>query len=248
MADYIIDYDTTIDYTIIPDVSIVEGTNPNPPTIVDIVEPAVLDGDRITVKDSSILNVYGGNLDLGDDGVEAIDSSTVNFFGGEIFDEVGAYGHSTINVYDGLFRGHHFSAEEWGTLNIFGGTIEAEIHATEKEGQVHIHGGNILRLEVGEWCQITVYGTGFNYPYGPIPDNAGVLTGVLASGQPINAEFNIDKTYSEDVSIVLAVPEPSTLVMLATSAVGLSFVVRRHLRRPGHSRKPVPAIPKKVAT
>jgi hypothetical protein len=78
---------------------------------------------------------------------------------------------------------------------------------------------------------MTIYGTGFNYPYGPIPDDAGVLTGVLASGQPINAEFNIDKTYSEDVSIVLAVQEPSTLVLLTTNAVGMSVFLRRPCRR-----------------
>ena len=248
----VIDYDTTIDYTIEEEIGVFEGANPNPPTIVNVVEPATIGG--IAAADSSVVNVYGGRIvSTGDDADEAViatDTGVVNFFGGEVisnFEALATFGHGTINVYDGLFRSW-VDAEEYGTINIFGGSFEGPIIAGDTEAQIHIHGGNIPRLEVGEWCQMTVYGTGFNYPYGPIPDDAGVLTGVLSNGQAINAEFNIDKTYSENVSIVLAMPEPSTFAMLATSAVGLFFMVRRHHRRPGHSRKTLHAIPKKVAT
>lgn len=237
VADYIvIDRDTTIDYTIEPDedevdirtIGIFDGANPAPPTIVNIVEPADIRRD-IDVGDSSVVNVYGGRIAATENGIEAFGDSVVNFYGGEVIgvhDVVGAFQHSTINVYEGLFRGHSVDADGDGTINIFGGKFEAPIN-TNGVAQVHIHGGSISRLEVGEWSRVAVYGTGFNHPYGRIPDDAGVLTGVLASGLPIDAEFKIDKTYSEDVSIVLAVPEPSTLAMLATSVVGLLVFLRR---------------------
>jgi hypothetical protein len=241
MADYIvIDRDTIIDYTIEPDgdehpirtIGIFDGTNPDPPTIVDVVEPADIRRD-VDVGDSSVLNVYGGRITATENGIEAFDESVVNFFGGEVIgvhEAFGAYGNSTINVYEGLFRGHSVEAEAAGTINIFGGAFETQIYTSEV-AQVHIHGGSISRLEIAETSWITVYGTGFNYPYGPISDDAGVLTGVLSDGQPINAEFRIDRTFSEDVSVVLAVPESSTLVLMTTSAVGLSVIARRRRRR-----------------
>jgi hypothetical protein len=255
-ADIRFDYDTTIDYTIErhaddgdQGIQILRGTNPEPPTIVNVVEPALIHRD-IDVYDSSRLNVYSGRIAATDEGVTAHDTSIVNIHGGEISsasaggtslvnvfggefksqDGIQAFGHGTVNVYDGLFHGR-VDAEGWGTVNIFDGTFEAGVAATDQEGQMHIFGGSISRLEVEEWCQMTVYGTSFNYPHGPIHDNAGMLTGVLASGQPISAEFNIDKTYSEDVSIVLAVPEPSTLVLATTSAVGMLAFLRRRRRR-----------------
>ncbi len=95
-----------------------------------------------------------------------------------------------------------------------------------------VSGGAILSMSAGKEsgthdCVITVDGSGFNYPYGPIPDASGTLTGTLASGDPISAAFEI---YS-DASIVL-VPEPSSLVGLIGILVtaGLGYIRRRRMQ------------------
>jgi hypothetical protein len=63
---------------------------------------------------------------------------------------------------------------------------------------------------------MTIVGTEFNYPYGPLSDSPGTLTGVLASGESINISFRIEG----DASIVL-VPEPSPMVLLTMTTIGL---------------------------
>lgn len=64
----------------------------------------------------------------------------------------------------------------------------------------HLQGQIVISLDtVIDYSVITVAGSGFNYPYGPISDASGTLTGTLASGDAINAGF---QTYSS-ASIVL---------------------------------------------
>jgi hypothetical protein len=229
-ADRILDYNTTIDYTIEADpndegagVLIVEGTNANPPTVVNIVEPAYINRD-VTLRDASVLNVYGGRLNGHDDGLGAIDNSTVSLYGGEFSSPgaaVSAYGHATINIYDGLIH-NETDAEGWSTINIFGGAFEAAIDANDEQARVYIHGGIIPGLRVDEQCVITVYGRDFNFPYGPIGDSSGTLIGTLAGGDLINAPFEI----LSEGSIVLAVPEPPSVLLSVLAVLGLGTLRR----------------------
>jgi hypothetical protein len=244
-ADVVIDYDTTIDYTITDSVRIVEGGNPNPPTVVDIVEPAYVsrnvrafdfsivnvrggtiggyDDETLTAYDTSTVNVYGGSL--GGE-VNVINNGVVNIYGGYVFD-ADAAGSGTLNIYGGEVGGPN--ATDGSTVNIFDGQIDG-IRATDS-GTVSIHGGTIvsdMRSGVGRGYHdsvITVFGTDFNYPYGPIPESSGVLTGVPANGGSIDVTFEI---YS-DASIVL-VPEPCTVVLLAMGVLGLAARTRRRRR------------------
>ncbi len=253
-GEIIIDQNTTINYTTEEDVHIVEGANP--PTVVDVVSPASLHG-HTRAFDSSILNVTGGLAQAvyaHDSSVvnytgggwcsvmETYDASTANLSGG--FNDLFAYGTSTVNLM-GDSRGEIWAAYDSSTMNIRGGdtdflqahdSSEVNIYggsfwpSARDSSEVNIYGGTINSLwsgeELGEHTSvITVEGSGFNYPYGPIPDESGTLTGMLASGDPINAGFEI---YS-NASIVL-VPEPSTLLLLSTSAASLAFYVWRRRR------------------
>ncbi len=81
-------------------------------------------------------------------------------------------------------------------------------------------------LTANDASTVTFVGSGFNYPYGEIPDGSGSLTGTLANGDPIDVWFDVDG----DASIVLAVPEPSSIALLATAAFGLMGCARRRRR------------------
>ena len=245
-AEVVIDYDTTIDYTISDDVRVIEGGNPSPPTVVDIVEPAEV-SRSVRVFDSSIVNFRGGTIHGYDDqGLTARDTSTVNMYGGTISDELSAVDFSTVNVHGGYVSDADTGGS--GTLNIYGGEVGGPnatdtcvvnifggdidgVRATQS-GTVNIHGGNIVsEVRAGSGFGdhdgvITVFGAGFNYPYGPIPDSSGTLTGNLADGSPIDVSFEI----YDDASIVLAVPEPASVVLLTAGAGGLLAFARRRKR------------------
>ena len=244
-AEIVIDYDTTIDYSINELVRIIEGVDP--PTTVEIVEPAYIDG-YVDIYQSSIVNISGGTID-DPTGVEsrymrAYDSSIVNVSGGRLFG-LKAYHNSLVNVTDGYFDSGDISVRDSATINFFGGLTEAlgtndfstlnvfggvvEKISSEDSSTVNVFGGTIREFDLGEGAPastlVTIRGSGFNYDYGPIPDAAGTLTGTLANGDSIDATFVI----SSGSSIVLApIPEPSTIILLMTGAFGLlGYRIRR---------------------
>jgi len=107
-------------------------------------------------------------------------------------------------------------------VDILGGSIQKIV--AYDSSIVHISGGTIGLVQAGydddgHTSIVTILGTDFNYPYGAIPDDAGTLTGTLANGDPIDAPFEIHS----DASIVLAVPEPNTVIMLCL--VALTFLI-----------------------
>ena len=146
--------------------------------------------------DFSLLYVSGGSND-GD--LRAYDSSTVHFSGGEIDNDTYAYDSSTVHVSGGEPRRVH--AYNSSTVNILGGSLRS------------LEAGSIDGIHTSV---ITIAGTDFNYPYGPLSDSSGTLTGIVASGESIDVEFEI---YS-NAAIVL-VPESGTAALLSLAVVGL---------------------------
>jgi hypothetical protein len=186
-AQVVIDYDTTVDYTIDDGVAIREGANPTPPTVVSFVEPADIRMD-IDVYDASEVHVLGGEFR---DALATRDTSTLRIFGGHFWEGLAALDASTMHV--------------------FGGQDVDDVS-----------------LDAGGSSTITVYGTDFNYPYGPIGDASGRLTGTLLNGDKM-WEGGWPFEIHDQAQIILAIPEPSTLVLLTTSALGmLAFIRRRH--------------------
>jgi hypothetical protein len=69
---------------------------------------------------------------------------------------------------------------------------------------------------------INVYGSGFDYAYGPISASSGTLTGTLSDGSPLNLTFFQE---SPGEIILNPTPEPATLSLLALG--GLAMLRRR---------------------
>jgi hypothetical protein len=196
--------------------------------------------------DSSSVDIAGGAVH---GFLETLGSNTVHISGGEIADlipgvastvdivdgTIGSlvpWGSSTVDISGGSFS-RQVCATSSSTVNISGGVFHDAVRASDS-GTVNIVGGTIKEIESGSGfglqnSVITVWGTSFNYPYGAIPDSSGNLTGILASGDPIDAHFEI----RSDASIVL-VPEPSAAVLFGVGALAF-FGCRPWRRRPSAS-------------
>jgi len=152
-------------------------------------------GADVFADNSATVNVYGGftvHID-----VRATGSSSLNLFDG-YFEDVTVSGSSKSQIYGGHFdedfeahdsseidvRGGGLSIEAWdsSSIRVFNGSVGVGV---TDASSVHIFGGHIWGMYAAEWSPtpssavITVYGTHFNYPYGPIPDADGTLTGTL---------------------------------------------------------------------
>jgi len=183
--------------------------------------------DSVQARDSSTVNMLGGRISGG--GLDARDSSTVNVSGGWIGDHLNAYDSSTVNISGGSISEDVFS-HDFSTLNISGGEIGDHLKA-EDSSRINVSGGAIERITAGSTSGahssiITIAGSGFNYPYGEIPDSDGTLIGLLAGGDPINAPFSIYGNAS-----IMLVPEPATLSLLALGGMALLSRRRRSSAR-----------------
>jgi len=218
----VIQSDTTTNTYIGESVEIIEGTNPSPPTTVDLVSPGGL--NEVDLYDSSVLNIYDGTTV---DEMAVRDASVVNVYGGAVTDVTHVVGNSTLNLYGGQMSAVRAGgSSQW---MISGGEVPFADVADAATGKVY--GGTIQDLFAGpgldtQESRITVYGSGFNYDYGEIPVLTGILTGILADGSALNAGLGID----DNAQIVLApVPEPASVVLLVMPAVIL-LIFRRWRR------------------
>jgi len=187
-----------------------DSPDPDPvPTTVNLQSGGRI-YDDVSVYNTSIVNTYDGSY-IRDD-VSATDESTVNIHGGLIIDKVSVVSNSTLNVYNGQIR-DGIMARQGGTVNFYDGWIENDLHGDNDFGEngstINVYGGvigdnlqanddsifNVYGGEIGGGIYaninsvINIYGTGFNYPYGPIGDMEGTLTGTLSNGDLLNCLF-----------------------------------------------------------
>ncbi len=210
LAQIVISSDTTIAAPMEGNVHIVSPSSS--PTTVQVRQPALF-VMNLEVFDHSVVNYHGGMV--GGE-LRARETSVVNILGGS-FDDVIADGAATLNV-----SGGHFDdlllAEDTSVVNIRGGGVEAV--KGSHDSRIFISGGFVDGMVTEHSASIFVSGSGFNFPYGPIEQRFGVLSGTLANGDPINANFNINAG-----SIVLvAVPEP---VGVLGGVIGGALLLRR---------------------
>ena len=217
-AQVVFDHNATIAGRYESDVHIVDGANP--PTVVQIMEPAYFERSLL-VEDSSIVHLLGGHVE---EGLIAHDASIVDIRGGTIRNGVFAGDRAILQIAGGNFvdEDEFVTADDFSVVNIHGGTL----WALEARGDAvaFLSGGTLqARLTAEESGTIFIRGTGFNYPYGSIQDASGTLTGFLDTGDAIMADFDINA----DGAIVL-VPEPSGLILtLGAALAGAALLSRR---------------------
>jgi hypothetical protein len=112
--------------------------------------------------------------------------------------------------------------EEWADVYVSGGTIERGT-STSDQSILVIDGGTFGSPIIAFGTSyIYIEGSGFNYPYGPIPVSSGTLTGTLSDGTPLDVEFGRAST------AVIELPEPSALMALESGIAMLALLYRRH--------------------
>jgi hypothetical protein len=209
----------TLDFTIYDSLGVLNSPVSQPTTvnlvtggsIGHVMPSSRLIGDYLCAYQNSLINIsdgkIGGNL-------YAFDSSLINISGGVIGEDLYARDGSLINISGGVIDGILYAYNSWGHVDISGGSIGGDLHAWCS--QVDISGGSIGgSLYAYGWGQVTIDGSGFNYPYGTLT-GSGLLTGTLANGDLI---ANCFQTY--DYARIVLVPEPATLLLLGFGAVVL---------------------------
>lgn len=130
------------------------------------------------------------------------------------------YGPTTVNLLDGGYL-YGVRVLDHSEFNMFGGELDWHGLLTYDYSDAYICGGVIGGdLDLWEHSQLTIEGTGFNYPYGTYSSIIGHLTGTLLNGDPIATPF-----YLHDSATMTLVPEPATLLLLGLGGV----ILRRKL-------------------
>jgi hypothetical protein len=172
------------------------------------------------------------------------EDATLNMSGGEVrFSMIVNPGarDSYVTIAGGRVGSIGVLSTNGGVVDITGGIV-SEINA-EHLAVVVVTGGEIERgaemlgnstLEVygGTWgnhifafdtSYVTIWGSQFNYPDGPLVPSSGTLTGVLEDGTPINLDFGRASTAT------IFLPEPSALAALGSGIAMLALLYRRRI-------------------
>jgi hypothetical protein len=219
-----------IDYTIRDDVW-VDFETPGIGTTVNFLEGGSITRYKdLQCFEDSIINVLGGSISWS---FIAYDSSQVTVSGGLIRYPFNAYDSSQVTVSGGQMG--HLCASDSSQVTISGGQM-GDLCASDSS-QVTISGGVLEEaLIVDSHGTMAIYGSDFavdGTPVGYIELSSILggplrnephrrLTGTLASGEPINNDFQI----GHSAKIVL-VPEPATLLLLGLGGMAL-LRRRRH--------------------
>jgi hypothetical protein len=170
---------------------------------------------RLYIDGANTAYIYGGMIGTG--GIIIVDNGTVNIYGGYILGDIQTlYEGAILNIYGGYISGdiqNYYDYYGGGILNIYGGVVDGDI--TFIESVINISGGLLGgSLYSGAYSDITIHGSGFNYPYGVLT-GSGILTGTLANGDFINCPFNtyFDLEYSEANGRIVLVPVPGAALL-----------------------------------
>lgn len=143
---------------------------------------------------------------------------------------------ATVNILSGAIITHALHmVQPSAEVNIYSGSIDGSLKAMD--GQANIYGGFIgvskglnLYVYLDGTSEFNIYGKGFNYPYGPIPEiagwNQGTLTGTLHMSEEISWIFRYPDTASIILHEMEVIPVPASCI-LAGLGIGLVTWLRR---------------------
>jgi len=213
--------------SVVRDNVMVYNSSLDKPTTANLVTGGTITYN-LFVYDSSKANIFDGVINYQ---LFAFESSQVSVSGGIIGDTLFAHENSLINISNGSIYNYldithnsqanisggtigNIYARQYSQVDISGGTIQGNF-TSDYFSSANITGGTIGgSICVRDQSQLTIYGSGFNYPYGTIT-GSGTLTGMLASGELINNDFST----IGNARIVLT-PVPSAVIL---GSLGLTF-------------------------
>jgi len=177
---------------------------------------AIEHGDYNKLYNSSTINVYEGALIGGGSGscMFMYDSSTLNIYGGTVGLLLGTYDSSIINLYNG-YLGISYIGDS-STLNVYKGYVADWIE----------------NIGVAPTATVNIYGYGFEYtpngrwmpPIGGVGEGWWVskLTGYAFGGDAITFWGLPDPATHDNINLI---PEPMTFLLLGSG--GLAFLRKR---------------------
>ncbi len=238
----------TIDYTITGNsgVEVRHDFVDNEMTTVNVVAGGIIQYSGLRTYNDSQAFISGGTIGNPNWHVWAYDNSRITMTDGIVYDELGARAFSTVTMSGGTINGWlgqeetyrgYLWARENGTVNMTGGTVTGYLCA-EDSGQVIMSGGFVTDAlcagKSGEVSDsvITILGSDFAINGTPVAYGEytvadftnGSITGILVNGDSLNTDFYI----YDNSSIILAVPEPGTVLLFGLG--GLFLRKRKTLR------------------
>jgi hypothetical protein len=142
--------------------------------------------DWVDVRTDSYLNMLAGSAV--NDNVLAFFGGFVNMYGGAVGGYLSSVHGSLVNMYGGSVGGLDVTN---AFASMYGGSTTSL--GAYNHSHLNIYGGSIMGGYLhSDDSAITIYGDGFNYGFGAIPDRSGTLTGTLQSGHQISLTFDLD--------------------------------------------------------
>jgi len=168
------------------------------------------------------LNIVGGTTGVESNGIALLieGSSTVTISGGTLLGHADVSDAAVLNILGGVIRGGVNAVSDSSVVNITGGFFGGNGDAGSVDadaGVLNISGGTFTEMDIFGGSA-NIFGSGFNFPLGPIPVEFGTLTGTLADGTALNVGFARDPG-----SPITLIPEPSTALLLASGLVALAM-------------------------
>jgi len=212
-----------------------------PPNPANVIDHSAYQSDRVFVRNVACgeLDPWGLCASPGEetsvairDGAEAWylfahDTSSITMSGGTVTGNLEAHGSSLVTMSGGTVG--DLEAHGSSLITMSGGVSLANLEASDSS--VITWTGGSVSDDVGtadSSATIVIDGTGFAVggvpvPYGDLAGLPGILTGTLASGDPINNPIWGSGT-------ITLIPEPSTALLLLTGLFGLAGYRRGRAR------------------
>ena len=186
-------------------------------------------GTAVLLEQNARLEMTGGELASANDLV-ANDDSTALLSGGSIaFSSIVANDRAVIEVESPTdFAFGRFTTNDDAHISIFGLTNSFGQYIANGNSSISILGGDASGSEIFSNDQATVFlfGSEFDRPFGAVTDTTGIISGILSDGTSFSYDFQRQST----ASIILAVPEPSSSLLLGLVSIGL-FLTRSRKRQ-----------------